>query len=248
MARTIYVIWLREMIKFRREPARMATSLIQPLIWLFVVGKGFGSVFPSPFAHLTYVQFMFPGVVGMTILFTALFSSVSILWDREFGFLKGVLVAPVPSTGIVLGKAASGATLGAIQGALILALGPTVGMPYRWEALLAALGLMLLLSLAVAAAGIAVAVRITSFQTFQVLMNLIVMPLFFLSGAIFPVRGLPLPLRVLSDVDPLTYGVDAMKGVLLHQHEFPLSLDLGVVFLLTAGLTALATVLFRRSL
>lgn len=241
----VYVIWLREIIRFWRDKARIITALIQPAVWLFVVGRGLGSTFRGPVPGIDYVKFMFPGVVGMTVLFTSIFSAVSIVWDREFGFLKEVLVAPVSRTAIVVGKALSGSTVATLQGAMILLLAPLVGVRLYPASILGALGLMFLLSFALCSAGILVAARMESMQGFQLIMNFIVMPMYFLSGAIFPLSGLPSWMKALSRVDPLAYGVDGLKAMIIGVHEFALVTDVLVILAMAAVMIAGAVLLFN---
>ncbi len=244
-ARAVYVIWLRELIKFWREKLRIVTSLIQPAVWLFIMGKGLGSSFGGP-GGVDYVKFMFPGVVGMTVLFSSLFSSISIVWDREFGFLKEILVAPVSRTAIVIGKALSGSTTAMLQGFLVLLFAPLIGMTLSLPVILEALGLMFLISFALASTGILIAARMESMQSFQLIMNFFVMPMFFLSGAMFPLRGLPAWMGALARINPLAYGIDAMKSVIIGLHEFALGTDIAVIAATAAVMITGAVALFNR--
>ncbi len=244
-AKAIYVIWLRELIRFMREKARIVTSLIQPAVWLFIMGKGLGSSFAGP-QGVDYVKFMFPGVVGMTVLFASLFSSISIVWDREFGFLKEILVAPVSRTAIVIGKALSGSTTAMLQGALVLLFAPLIGMRLSLPVVLEALGLMFLISFALASTGILIAARMESMQSFQLIMNFFVMPMFFLSGAMFPLRGLPTWMGAIARINPLAYGIDAMKSVIIGLHEFALGTDLAVIIVMASAMITGAVALFNR--
>lgn len=243
--RAVYVIWLREIIKFWREKTRIVTSLIQPAVWLFIMGKGLGG-----FVHLggpagnNYTAFMLPGVMGMNVLFTSIFAAVSIIWDRDFGFLKEMLVAPVPRSAIVLGKTLSGSTVAMIQGTLVLAFSPFIGVTVGPAKVAEAMGILFLLSLSLSSLGIAVATRMTSMQGFQLVMNFMLMPMYFLSGAIYPLQGLPAWMGFLSRIDPLAYGVDLLKRVVIGYHEFPAQRDLGVMAGLALVLTLLATWLF----
>jgi len=173
----IYVIWLRELIRFFREKLRIVTSLIQPVVWLFIVGRGMGSNF-SPMG-LDYAEFMFPGVVGMTVLFTSIFSAVSIVWDREFGFLKEIMVGPVSRTSIVVGKALSGSTTSVLQGTLVLMLAPFVNVDLTVSSFVSALLVMFLISFSLSSFGILIASRMETMQGFQLIMNFLVMPMFF---------------------------------------------------------------------
>lgn len=243
--RAIYVLWLRELLRFWREKTRIITSLVQPAVWLFIMGSGLGAGFRGP-AGVDYVQYLFPGVIGMTVLFTALFSGISIVWDREFGFLREILVAPVRRSSIVLGKALAGSTTAMLQGALVLLFGPLVGVRLGVGQVLGALGMMFLISFTLASAGILAAARMESMQGFQLIMNFVVMPLFFTSGAVFPLTGLPRWLAGLSRVNPLTYGVDALKEVLLGISQFGLLADLAVIAGVGLVMIAGAVALFRQ--
>ncbi len=241
----VYVIWLREIIRFWREKTRIITSLVQPAVWLFVMGKGLGSSFRGPMG-VDYVRFMFPGVVGMTVLFTSVFSSVSIVWDREFGFLKEILVAPVSRTAIVIGKALSSSTVAMIQGALVMLFGPLVGVRMDVGTVVQTLALMFLLSFALSSTGILFAARLESMQSFQLLMQFIVMPMYFLSGAIFPLTGLPAWLKGLARINPLAYGVDAIKNRIIGIHEFPLAVDITVIAVMALFMLSGAVLLFNK--
>lgn len=227
----IYVIWYREILRFWREKARIVTSLIQPVVWLFIMGTGFGSTFGNSLG-VDYRQFLFPGVLGMTILFTSLFSGISVVWDREFGFLREILVAPVSRLAIVIGKALGGSTTAMLQGSLILLMAPLIEIRLSFFTFIISLSLMFLISFTLASAGLLVASRMESMQGFQLLMNFVVMPMFFLSGAFFPLTGLPGWLKSLSIIDPLTYGVDALKAATLGVSEFSLGQDIVVIFVL----------------
>jgi len=241
----IYIIWLRELIRFWREKLRIITSLVQPAVWLFIVGQGLGSTFTGPMG-MDYVEFIFPGIVGMTLLFTAMFSAISIVWDREFGFLKEIMVGPVSRTSIVVGKAFSGSTTATLQGLLVLLLAPFVGVKLTPWRFLSALAVMMLVSFSLSSLGILFAARMETMQGFQLVMNFLVMPMFFLSGAIFPLDGLPLWLHFLARVNPLTYGIDALKHVIICQQEFSLVLDITVVLAMAVIMIGGAVFLFNR--
>lgn len=241
--RGIYVIWLREVIRFRREPARLIGMVAQPLLYLLLVGNGIAHGFSlRAGGHVNYLGFMFPGIVAMSVLFTSMFSAMSIVWDREFGFLKEVLVSPVPRASIALGKAFGGGTIALLQGAILLLLAPLVGLKLGMGIYFELLAILALLSLALNGLGILVAIRLSTMQGFQVVMNFLVMPLFFLSGALYPLRGMPSWLSDLMKIDPLTYGVDAMRHVVGNSVvQFSLSTDIWIVVLVTVGLVSVAT-------
>lgn len=214
----IYTIWLREVLRFIREPTRVIGSLGGPLLFLFVLGGGLASSMPGmggATGDFDFRQFMFPGVLAMGVLFTAVFSGISIVWDREFGFLKEVLVAPVSRTAVALGKIAGGSTVAMFQGAIILFLGPLIGVKMTIGQIVTLLALMLVLAAVMSALGVMIAARQRSTEGFQFIVQFLVLPMFFLSGALFPLRDLPLWMEWLSNLDPVTYGVDAMRNVAL---------------------------------
>jgi ABC-2 type transport system permease protein len=208
--RAVRVVWRRELLRYFRNRLRLLTSFVQPILFLLVIGTGFGALAPSS-GSVNFKTFMFPGILAMTVLFTALFSAISIVWDREFGFLREMLVAPVRRGAIVVGKCAGGATTAVIQGALMLLLAGLVGVPYSPVLLLTLLGEMIVVAVSLTALGVLLASRMREIQSFQAVMQFIVMPMFFLSGAIFPPSGLPQWLSVLTRLDPLSYAVDPMR-------------------------------------
>lgn len=216
----IYVIWLREFKRFWRDTPRRIGAFIQPIIYLFLLGTGLQAAFKVfGGSNVQYVTFMFPGIVAMTVLFTSVFSAISILWDREFGFLKEVLVSPVPRSSVALGKIVGGGTTAFLQALVLMVL---MFFPGIFGFSLSTLGkivvmipLTLLLSLGMTSLGVAIAARMKSFEAFPIVMNFILLPLFFLSGAMFPLQGLPTWMDILTKINPLTYGVDMLRGVAL---------------------------------
>jgi len=249
--RPIYVICLREFIKFFREKSRLLGTLARPVLWLFVVGNGMSALI-RPQAGLSYLQFIFPGMIGMTILFASIFSSISIVWDREFGFMKEMLVAPISRLSIVVGKAVSGTAISAAQALIILVLVPFLGIRLTALQFLEVAALSVLLSFCITSLGILIAARLASFDGFNIIMNFLVMPMFFLSGAMYPVTSMPGVLLQLTHINPLTYGIDSLKHVLLAGAapplgpEFPLALDLAVVVILSSVMLSLAALSFRQ--
>jgi len=241
----LWAIFYRELIRYFREKVRIITSLVQPAIWLFVMGGGMGAAFTGP-GGVSYKTFIFPGIVGMTVLFSSVFSSISIVWDREFGFLKEVLVSPASRESIVLGKAFGGATTSVIQGMIILIFAPAVGIKLSFLMIIKAFFTMYFIALTMSAFGIVIAARMQSMQGFQFVSNFIVMPLFFLSGAIYPLRGVPNWLAKLAAIDPLAYGIDLLKHVFLSYHEYSLAMDLWVMFAFCALFLFLGVVLFKQ--
>lgn len=251
--RGIYVIWYREILRFLRDPSRIIGMFAQPLLYLLLIGNGISHAFSLNAAHgANYMSFMFPGIVGMSVLFTSIFGAVSIVWDREFGFLKEVFVSPLPRWAIAIGKAAGGSSVALIQGAVMLLLAPAVGLHLTIPTFLEMLGVLLLVSLALVALGIVIASRMSTMQGFQMVMNFIIMPLFFLSGALYPLRGMPGWLYTLMHIDPLTYGVDALRHIMYGISplatlltSFSMGLDLLVTVGVTAVLLVVAGVLFN---
>ncbi len=248
--RAIYIIWLRDLKRHFRDRARVFGSLASPIIFIFILGEGIGSSFAlgSALGGLDYKQFIFPGILGMTVLFAGVFASVSIVWDREFGFLKEMLVAPVPTWTIALGKVISGATIAAFQGALMLLLAPFAGVNISPLLILELLPMMFLVAFSMTGMGILVATRLKSMQGFQMVMNFFMMPMFFVSGAMFPLKNAPQWLDGVSRIDPLTYGVDAMRAIMLpgYPNRFPLGVDILVVGLLSAVMITISVTAFSR--
>ncbi len=241
----IYVVVARELIKFVRERSRLVSTLARPLIWLFLVGGGMSRVV-SPAIGVPYMQFIFPGIIGMTILFSSIFSSISIIWDKEFGFMKEMLAAPVSRFSIVVGKALSGTAVSSIQALIIVLLFPLLGLKLGLSQILLVLCISMLLAFCLSSLGILIASFYESFESFSVIMNFIVMPMFFLSGAMYPVKLLPHVLGIFTRINPLTYGIDALKYMVFPMstvvaHDFPLVLDIAViasssiVFVIIAG-------------
>jgi ABC-2 type transport system permease protein len=209
--RAIKIVWKRELVRFRSDRLRIVTSLVQPLLFLFVLGAGLNQLSSAGTHGVALQTFIYPGVLCIAVLFTAMFSAASIVWDREFGFLREMMVAPVRRSSIVIGKCLGGATVAGLQGLIVLALAGAVHVPYDPLLLLGVFALQLLLAFSVTAFGVMVAVRIKQMQSFMGVMQMIVMPMFFLSAALYPVAGLPGWLNALNRVDPLTYAVDPMR-------------------------------------
>ncbi len=209
--RAVKIVWQRELIRFFRDRLRMFTSLLQPILFLFVLGTGLSTLASGGIGGLSLRTFMFPGVLSMATLFTAMFSAGSIVWDREFGFLREMLVAPVRRSTIVIGKCLGGATVATFQGVIILCLAGLVGVPYSPALILTLLGELLLLSFTITATGVMAAARIQNMQSFFALVQMFMMPMFFLSGALYPLSNLPSWLQVLTRINPLTYAVDPMR-------------------------------------
>jgi ABC-2 type transport system permease protein len=224
--RAVSIVWRRELIRFRNDRLRAVTSLVQPVLFLFVLGTGLSRLAGHGLpAGVDFKTFIYPGVLAMSVLFTSIFSAASIVWDREFGFLREMLVAPVRRWAIVIGKCLGGATVATFQGIIFLALAGVAHVPYNPVLLLTLVGELLLLSFTLTAFGVMMAARIKQIQAFMALTQMIVMPLFFLSGALYPLNGLPNWLTVLTRIDPLTYIVDPMRhAVFDHLSVSPLAL------------------------
>jgi ABC-2 type transport system permease protein len=220
----LYIVWQRELIRFRTDRLRAVTALVQPFLFLFVLGTGLstlaGHSLPS---GVDFKTFIYPGVLAMSVLFTSVFSAGSIVWDREFGFLREMLVAPVRRGALVVGKCLGGATIATFQGVVFLALAGFAHVPYNPVLMLTLLGELLLLSFTLTAFGVMMAARITQFQSFMALTQMLVMPLFFLSGALYPLNGLPAWLSVLTRLDPLTYVIGPMRHAVFSHLDIPAS-------------------------
>lgn len=214
--RVIYTIWLRECKTFWRERSRIIGMIGQPLLYLLILGKGItaGMSLNNVPGGVDYLRFMYPGIIAMSVLFTSMFSAMSIIWDREFGFLKEVLVAPVPRWGVAVGKTLGGATVAMLQSVILVGLAPLINVSLSLVMVVKLLVLVFLISFAITSLGVAVAARMQSMQGFQMIMNFLVMPLYFLSGGMFPMASAPAWMQSLMVIDPLTYGVDALRNVI----------------------------------
>ncbi len=213
----IYTIWLREFKAFIRERSRIIGMIGQPLLYLLIVGQGIASGLSLNRAPsgIGYLLFMYPGILGMSVLFTSIFSGISVIWDREFGFLKEVLVAPVPRWAVATGKILGGATVALAQALILIALAPFIGVGLSAWVVFQLLAICFLISVAITGIGVFIAAGMRSMQGFQMVMNFLVMPLYFLSGAMFPVASAPGWMKALMTVDPLTYGVDGLRIIVL---------------------------------
>jgi len=209
--RAIKVVWTREMIRFSQDRIRIATALVQPILYVFVLGTGLSSLTHGQTGNVSLRTFIFPGVLSLSVLFTAMFSAVSIVWDREFGFLREMLVAPVRRSAIIIGKCLGGATVATIQGVIVLAMAGLVHVPYAPVMLMTLFFEMMLLGFAVTAFGLVVAARVKQIQSMMGLMQAILMPLMFLSGALYPLTGLPSWLNALVHFNPITYAVHPFR-------------------------------------
>lgn len=247
----IYTIWLREVRKFWRDKPRIIGATVQPALFLLLLGTGIGQGIPHAFGVETssrefapgvpdYLTFIYPGIIAMTLLFTSVFSAISIIWDREIGFLKEVMVAPISRAAVSVGKTLGGSTVAMLQGCLMLLFAPFLDVHLSWAAAAALLPLLLYISFSLTAMGIAAASRMRSMQGFTVIMNFLTLPMFFLSGAMFPVDGLPRWMTVLVTLNPLTYGVDALRSVVIGFHRYGVLQDLVVMGVFGVAMLALA--------
>ena len=264
--RAVSIVWQRELIRFRRDRLRAVTSLIQPLLFLLVLGTGLSSLAKGSMPPgVSFKAFIYPGVLAMSVMFTAIFSAASIVWDREFGFLREMLVAPVSRSAIVIGKILGGATIATFQGIIMLALAGLADVPYNPVLLLTLAAELFLLAFTLTSFGVMMAARITQFQAFMALTQMLVMPLFFLSGALYPLTGLPAWLSVLTRIDPLTYVVGPMRhavfthlniseealhamspGITWGGWVVPIGLSLGIVAVMGLVMMCVAIVTFSK--
>src|SRR5262245_33952878 len=230
----IYILWLRELKRYSRSRAQIIASLGQPLLYLLVLGFGLGPVFERA-GQGSYVQFVAPGVIGMSILFSSIFSGIGLLWDRQFGFLKETLVAPVPRLHIMIGRTLGGATTATIQGLLIFVVCLLAGFRPHAAAIPIGLAFMVLIATVVVALGTAIGSTLKDMQGFQLIMNFLVMPIFFLSGALYPLANLPAALAVATSIDPLSYGVDGLRGAFIGLSHFGLVTDASVLAIVASA-------------
>ncbi|MGP3958697.1 ABC transporter permease [Nonomuraea sp. 3N208] len=264
--RAIKIVLHREILRFVNDRTRMFSMLVQPVLWLFVMGTGLGTLVQGSIPGIDFRTFMYPGMISMTVIMTGMFSAGSIVWDREFGFLREMLVAPVSRGAIVVGKCLGGALVATAQGVIILAMAGLVGVPYSPVLMVTLLAEMFLAAFTITAFGVMLAARMKNMQTFFGLMQMAIMPMMFLSGAMFPLANLPSWLHVLTVVNPMTYAVDPMRqavfahldvppqvnamlnpGVQWFGYQVPVLLELGVVAALGAVLLGVGIAEFRRA-
>jgi ABC-2 type transport system permease protein len=264
--RAVRIVWEREMIRFTKDKLRIVTALVQPFLFLFVLGSGLSRLTSASTGGLNLRTFLYPGILCMAVLFTAIFSAASIVWDREFGFLREMLVAPVHRSSIVIGKCLGGATVASCQGVVVIAIAGLVGVPYDITLILAVFGIQLLLAFTLTAFGVMMAARIRQMQAFMALTQMLVLPLYFLSGALFPASNLPTWLTVLNRLNPLTYAVDPMRrivfehlnlspavrqkrdpGVTWDGWHVPTLLEVAIIALLGAAMLTVAIIEFSKT-
>jgi ABC-2 type transport system permease protein len=246
--RGIYTLWLREVKRYLRDRARIISSFVQPLLWLLIFGSGIR--FSGTIGNLTYQQYIFPGIIGQTLLFTSMFMGISVIWDREFGFMKEILVAPISRFSVFLGKMLGDSTDAVIQGIIVFVLGFLLGIRLDPLTFLEALPVMILITFGLVGIGLTVASFIESLESFGVIQSFINLPLFFLSGALFPIRGdVPSWLQIISSFNPLTYGIDALRTIILGnawQPLNPLYFNLLTVCGFDAVMMTIGTLAFSR--
>ena len=245
----IYVLWLREMKRFWRAKSRIVGALAMPLFFLAFLGLGFNRMGISGLSPgINYISFLVPGILGMSLLFSSTFGGLSVLWDKEFGFMKEIMVAPVSRVSIVLGRIAGGVTTALIQATMIMAVAMAMGFrPFSWLLFSLSPIIMILISACFLGLGLSFASQMKDLQGFSIVMNFVIFPLFFLSGALYPMDNFPHWLKIISFLDPLTYGVDGLRSILIGASSFALTLDLIVIFISALGMVILGAYLFERS-
>jgi ABC-2 type transport system permease protein len=244
--RAIYIMWLRQLIRYWRSKGRMIGALGQPLLFFIALGFGFGPIYAKAGGG-NYIQFLAPGVIAMTILFTSMFAGMEVIWDRQFGFLKETLVAPVKRRNIMIGKTLGGATIAILQGLIVFMITLFFGFHPNWLMLPLAFLFMFFIASGFTALGISIASKLEDMQAFPIILNFMIMPIFFLSGALFPLDKLPTALDIITKINPLTYGIDGIRGALTGSGHMSIFLDLGVVFSLMVILISIGTYMFSKT-
>lgn len=245
--RGIYTLWLREVKRYTREKTRLISSFFQPVIWLVIFGSGMR--FSTGVAGIEYQQFIFPGIIGQTLLFTSMFMGISVIWDREFGFMKEILVAPISRTSVFIGKMLGGSTDAVAQGSIVFLFGFLVGVRFDLEAFLLSIPLMIIITFGLVSIGLVLASVMESLESFGVIQTFVNLPIFFLSGALFPLEHVPKWLQWFSIIDPLTYGVDALRTTILKESWtplFPIELDILVILAFDGLMIIIGTLVFNR--
>jgi ABC-2 type transport system permease protein len=242
----LYALWLREFKVFLREKSRLVASTFTPILWLFVIGSGLGAANPSTIPGVDYQLFIFPGIVAMSIIFSSVFFGSYIIWDRKFDFLKSVMVAPVSRASVFVGKTLGGMTTSLIQASILLAIGAVIGVPFTPLSIIQAVAVILLMSFGLTSLGLALGSYMYSLEGFQMIVSFVVFPLFFLSGALFPLDNLPDWLWVLTAVDPATYGVDALRHAMLGTGSNSFEIDMAILTAYTTALGLFGIFSFKR--
>ncbi|WP_148137650.1 ABC transporter permease [Candidatus Formimonas warabiya] len=239
------VIARRDLTRSLRQKSQLLGSVARPILWLFILGTGLRSSFSVLPGGVNYTQYIFPGILAMNVLFASITSGTTIIWDREFGFLKEIMVAPVSRASIVFGKTLSGSTIATLQGTIVLVLFPFVGLKFSLVQIILIVAAMFMIAFSITSLGILIAARMSSFEGFGTINNFLVMPMFFLSGALYPVNKVPLWLKPFITINPVTYGVDLLRGVVLRLEANYLT-DIGIILLFAFLVLACATYLFRQ--
>lgn len=244
--KTVYILWLRQIKRYFRSRARIVGSLGQPILFLVALGFGFGPIFQKAGGG-NYINFLAPGVIGMSILFTSVFTGIEVIWDRQFGFLKETLVAPVSRFKIMAGRTFGGATVALFQGIIVLLISMVIGFrPIGFGMVLIAVIFMFITAVLFTALGTAIASVLEDMQGFQLIINFLIQPIFFLSGALFPVNGLPQAIVDIVRIDPLSYSVDALRATLIGVSSFGLAFDLLILVILTSAIFSIGSYLFSK--
>ncbi len=241
----VQMIWLRDIIRFTRDRAQILGAVARPILWLLIMGVGLGASVPRV-GNTPYLEFIFPGVIALNLIFASFLSAISIIWDREFGFLKEILVAPISRASIAVGKALSGTTVAVLHGAVVLAFALILRLPFTAAQIALALPVMALMAFVSTALGILIASRMTSFEGFGTIANFVIMPLFLLSGAVFPLDRVPPWLHRLARANPFTYGVDLLRGIFSGVMHYPIWMDLAVLAGCGALFVTLAVAAFKH--
>ena len=243
---SVYIMWLRQLKKTWRSKSRIIGSLGQPLLFLLALGFGLSKVFEKA-GQGNYITFLVPGIVAMSILFTAMFAGIEVIWDRQFGFLKETLIAPVPRWKIMLGRTLGGATIASLQGILVCIIALFIGFrPVSFLMAIIGLVFIFLIAFLFTAFGTAIAARMTDMQAFPIIMNFVIMPIFFLSGSLFPLKDVPKTIEILSKINPLTYGIDGLRGTLSGASHFPVVIDFLVILITALVIGLLGSHLFSK--
>lgn len=243
---TVYILWLRQMKKFKRSGVRMFLAVVQPLVYFLALGYGFNAIFEKA-GQGSYVQFIMPGVIAQTILFSCMFWGANIMFDKQFGFLKETLVAPVSRTFVMMGSALGGATIGVIQGVILFIAALIFGFhPYSWIELFATLLFMIMLALAIVSFSSAIGAVVNDMPSFAAVTNFFVVPLFFLSGSMFPLNNIPGVMKIIASINPLSYAVDAMRATLINQSHFGLTTDFIVMSITLIVMFGFSVYKFKR--
>lgn len=242
----VYIMWLRQLKRYWRSKARIVGSLAQPILFLFALGFGFGPIFEQAGGG-NYIEFLAPGIIAMSILFTAMFNGIEIIWDRQFGFLKETLVAPVSRYSIMIGRTLGGATVAVIQGIIVFLVSLLIGFKFSNPTMIPlAFVFMSMIAIIFTALGTAIASKLEDMHGFQLIMSFIIMPIFFLSGSLFPLENLDGAIKIITQFNPLSYGVDGLRQTLTGISNFSLGFDFMVLLVLSVIITLIGTYLFSK--